>query len=127
MKRGTIKRKATKRSKEGAAAYERFKRRWAGRPCWGCGARWRAFHRHHIVGRDGIAGADDERDLAHLCDMCHAVHHDNGIQTWHGETVKVRLTKDDVLRLKRDRDPEYWDLAFLRELAGRRDLGDGME
>ena len=123
----------TRRSKEGAKALDDFRDRWAGKPCWGCCGIWIPFERHHIVYRDGMMIMDDQRNLAHLCKMCHDVHHDHGIQTWHGRAVRVRLTKEDVLRLKRVFDPEYWDLAFLRLLDGPGDgrlnmnFGRGME
>ena len=117
-----MRRKPTKRSPEGQAALDNFRDRWQGKPCWGCCGIWIPFERHHIVGRDGILCYDDERNLAHLCEMCHDVYHDHGIKTWHGRTVKVFLTLENILRLKKLRDPDYWDLAFLRELAGP---GDG--
>jgi len=117
-----MKRNPTKRSPEGQQALDEFRDRWEWNPCWGCGEHWIPFERHHIVYRDGVKGMDDQRNLAHLCKMCHDVHHNHGIQTWHGIAVKVRLTKEDVLRLKKQYDPEHWDLAFLRLLAGP---GDG--
>ena len=122
-KRGIIKGR-TKRSPQGQQALDAFTKRWLGKPCWGCGDMRGPFEKHHIAGRDGCLEHDDERDLAHLCQMCHAVHHDNGIKTWHGRTVRVRLTKDDVLRLKRDRDPEFWDLDWLRKISGNLRLGE---
>ena len=126
-----MKRHPTNRSPEGAAAYKRFKRRWAGRPCWGCGAPCWPFHRHHIVNRAGKV-YDDERNLAHLCDGCHSVHHDQQVITYFGRHIDV-LTDEDILRLKKQYDPEHWDLAFLRLLAGPGDgrlnmeFGRGME
>ena len=122
-----MKRRPTKRSPEGQRALDDFAVRWRGKPCWACGDLRGPFEVHHIVGRDGIKEHDDERDFAHLCEMCHKVHHDHGIQTWHGRNVSIRLTKENVLELKRRRDPEYWDLAFLRELSGRLDFGEGLE
>lgn len=127
-----MKRKPTKRSIEGQRALDEFRDRWAGKPCWGC-TMWGPFEIHHIVGRDGILEHDDQRDMAHLCEMCHRVYHDPSIKTWHGRVVRVRLTKDDVLRLKKIHDPEHWDLAFLRLLAGpgdgrlNMDFGRGLE
>jgi hypothetical protein len=126
-----MKRRPTKRSPEGQAAYERFKKRWAGKPCWGCGQKCWPFHRHHIVNRAGKI-YDDERNLAHLCDGCHSAHHDGGIETYMGRIICV-LTDIDILRLKRDHDPDHWDLEFLRLLAGPGDgrlnmaFGEGME
>jgi hypothetical protein len=124
MKRSRIKQKATKRSKAGQQALQEFHRRWIGKPCWACPSL--GHHKHHIVYRDGIAERDDQRNLAWLCFACHAAHHERGLTNFYDRTVN-ELTTEDILRLKRVKDREFWDLEFLRELSGRLDFGEGLE
>ena len=81
---------------------------------------------HHIVYRDGIAERDDQRNLSWLCFACHSAHHQRGLENFYGRTV-AELTTEDILRLKRAKDREFWDLEFLRELAGKRNFGEGLE
>ena len=128
-----MKRNKIRRSPEGQQALDEFRDRWAGKPCWACGDMRGPFERHHIVYRDGIAEMDDQRNLAHLCQMCHEAHHDHGLKTWHGRPVRIHLTKDEVAGLKKRFDPEYFDLLLLRKLASKREgflnmeFGRGLE
>jgi hypothetical protein len=107
-----------RRSKEGVAALRGFLKRWKGKSCWNCTTI--GSERHHIVYRDGLI-YDDQRNLAWLCGGCHSAHHLRGVANYFGRPIAF-LTTETILRLKRDVDPDYWDLAFLRLLAGP---GDG--
>jgi hypothetical protein len=120
MKRGIIKRKATKRNKEGQQAITYFRKRFP--RCWFCGAK--ASAPHHIVFRRGVV-FDDQRNLAAVCQDCHSRIHDIPIVT----VLNIRLLPiplETVLRVKRERDPPL-DLPFLRELSGKRNFGEGIE
>jgi hypothetical protein len=120
-----VKRRPTKRSQEGAAALRKFKEeQCANDNCQLCGSFFEQLDPHHIVYRRGQV-FDDERNLLAVCPKCH--------MRIHGATLVFRMGRYDpiplkrVLEAKRDKDPEYWDLAFLRELSGRRDFGEGLE
>lgn len=120
MKRGIIKRKATKRSKEGQQAITAFRNRWP--RCWFCGSK--ASAPHHIVFRRGVA-FDDQRNLAAVCQDCHSRIHGITIVT----VLNIRLLPiplETVLRVKKNIDPPL-DLPFLRELAGNLCFGEGLE
>ena len=113
-----MKRNKIRRSPEGQRALDEFRDRWIGQRCWMCPLRLGA-HVHHIVHRRGLE-YDDRRNLAWLCPLCHARLHD-------GPQIVYRVelpawTDEDVLRAKKQIEPGYWDLAFLRLLAGP---GDG--
>ena len=121
MKRTPLKRKATKRSKAGLQALMEFKDRWY--RCWFCGAK--ASAPHHIVFRRGLI-YDDQRNLAAVCLDCHSrIHGITIVSVKGGRMLPIPL--ETVLMTKRTRDPEFWDLAFLRELAGRLDFGEELE
>ena len=109
-----MKRKPTKRSPEGQQAMKQFKARWKGKPCWACTATGR--ERHHIVYRDGVAAADDERNLAWLCKGCHDAHHQRGLANFFGRRIE-ELTTGQIMHLKKIKDPEFYDPAFLDRLA----------
>ena len=110
MKRSPMKRRKTKRSKEGQAAMKRFRDRWKGKPCWNCTSTGQ--HRHHIVYRDGVAAADDERNLAWLCLACHEAHHQRGLANFFGRRLND-LPTETIIRLKREKDPDHYDPAYL--------------
>jgi hypothetical protein len=110
VKRSRIKHRKTKQSKQGQAAMKRFKERWKGKPCWNCTSTGR--HRHHIVYRDGIQAADDERNLAWLCLACHEAHHQRGLANFFGRRVND-LPTETIINLKRQKDPDYYDPKFL--------------
>jgi hypothetical protein len=114
MKRSSIKHKPTKRSPEGQQAMKQFKARWQGKPCWACTATGQ--HRHHIVYRDGVAAADDERNLAWLCVGCHDAHHQRGLANFFGRRIE-ELTTEQIIRLKKIKDPKFYDPEFLDRLA----------
>ena len=121
-----MKRRPTKRSKEGLDAIKTFEAN--NRQCWFCGKE--ATANHHIVFRRGKI-FDDQRNLAAVCEKCH--------MRIHGATLVFRMGRYDpiplkrVLEVKRDKDLDNWDLAFLRELAGPGDgrlnmaFGEGLE
>ena len=124
-----MKRKPTKRSPAGQQALDEFRDRWHGQTCWLCPMKL-GHHIHHIVERDGKI-YDDRRNFAWLCGTCHDRFH-KGPQIVY--SVKLPAwTDEDVLRAKKLIDPEHWDLAFLRLLAGPGDgrlnmeFGRGME
>ena len=124
-----MKRKPTKRSKEGQRALNEFRDQWIGRLCWYC---WTndATDIHHIVKRRGEA-YDVLCNFFACCRWCH--------QRIEGETLvwngirQPTIPVDVVLRLKKIHDRENWKLAELRLLAGPGDgrlnmeLGRGME
>jgi hypothetical protein len=111
----------TKRSPAGKRAMEDFRRKWMLGPCWFCHTRRREIHPHHIVFRRSKRH-DDARNLAAPCWECH--------DRIHGATI-VRdgrrlqpISLAEVLRVKRERDGENFDLAFLKELSGKRNYGE---
>jgi hypothetical protein len=116
MKHGT-----TKRTTDGAAAMRAFRAKWHHGPCWICHTCHRRMHPHHIVFRRSKRH-DDARNLAAVCCECH--------DRIHGATIVrdgLRLQPiplAEVLRVKRLRDGENFDLAFLRELSGKRNYGE---
>jgi hypothetical protein len=91
--------------------------------CWACGASdewfdkpadWYAewwIERSHIVRSPRVI---DRRLIVLLCSWCH--------QTAHGARIITaarqdwpRLQLHHLLWLKKHRDPEYWDRAFIRQ------------
>jgi 5-methylcytosine-specific restriction endonuclease McrA len=114
MKRESIKHKPKRQSKEGQQAMKQFKARWKGKPCWACTATGQ--ERHHIVYRDGVAAADDERNLAWLCKGCHNAHHQRGLKNFFGRRIE-ELTTGQIMHLKKIKDPEFYDPEFLDRLA----------
>lgn len=111
-----MKRKAKRRSPEGARAMKHFMERTAGCPCMMCdNQKPKNPAPHHIVHRRGKV-YDVEYNLLRVCMDCHP--------RCHGETVVlhgVRLlpyTREEELAAKRLWDPGYWDLESLEKLNG---------
>ena len=116
-----MKRRPTRRSKQGKQAISEFRSRWY--RCWFCGAK--ASAPHHIVFRRGLV-YDDQRNLASVCLDCHSRIHGITVVRHTGGRM-LPITLETVLETKRTRDPEHWDLDFLRELDGRLNYGEGIE
>jgi hypothetical protein len=129
MKRGIIKRKSTKRSKEGAAAMRAFKEEHFGKPCWYCELN-EATDAHHIAKRRGVI-YDDPRNLFACCRWCHDRAEGATIVTRKGIKLPP-IPLDVILRIKELCDPPL-DLPFLRMLSGPGDgrlnmnFGEGLE
>lgn len=116
-----MKRRPTRRSKQGQQAISEFRNRWY--RCWFCGAK--ASAPHHIVFRRGLI-YDDQRNLASVCLDCHSRVHGITIVRHNGERLEP-IPLVQVLGEKWGRDPEHWDLEFLRELDGRLNYGECIE
>lgn len=95
--------------------------------CWACG-RGTAYadrprdwfgpwliERAHIVNKPRRC---DRRSVVLLCSACHkAGHHQERIRI-DGELL-VRIELEHMLWMKRERDPEYYDRAFLQQQSVR--------
>ena len=111
-----MKRKAKRRSPEGARAMKHFMDRFAGCPCMMCEHK-RPLNPapHHIVFRKSKLH-DVECNLLRVCMYCHARCHGQTV-VLHGKRLPP-YTKEEILRAKRIWDPGYWDLGKLEELNG---------
>lgn len=98
--------------------------------CWGCGIPdhpqypiladgveyLRCLDVHHL-GR-GYARADDRRNLARLCRMCHELSSGATIKLQAGRKI-APLTLAHVLWLKYHHDRPHYDRSYLRHIRGR--------
>ena len=95
--------------------------------CWLCGRdereRPRGWHapvfmleEAHIIGGSTRSRQNIRAGLVILCTMCHHVQHNGPVPRlgWDEE-----VTKANLVWLKRERDPEYYDAGQLMRWAGR--------
>jgi hypothetical protein len=61
---------------------------------------------------------DDRRNLLRLCQRCHALAEGERIREPSGE-LAVRLNLAACLWLKKESDPEWYDLEALQRIAGK--------
>lgn len=95
--------------------------------CWAPAADFRVdLHRHHLLG--GANRIDDPRMLLLLCMQwgdwrcrCHDLFHGYRIRRSDG-TYWPALSLGMLLGVKRECDPQNFDLDWLQEISGRRRL-----
>jgi len=80
------------------------------------GAPWRLERAHLAAGRSKMCRHEDRRAVVSLCGRCHLLHstHGRGVARINGLELP-RLSNAHVLWIKRERDPEWWDLAWIQE------------
>lgn len=89
--------------------------------CWACGssaqpAFWYApwfLHRAHIVNQPRLK---DRRCVVLICPLCHSIEHGGR----HLEAETPPLTTENLLWLKKEHDPEFYDLELLQECSVRK-------
>jgi hypothetical protein len=75
------------------------------------------MHTHHILG--GRFGRKDHpANFLRLCNECHTLVHSGGLRGESG-TLLPTLSLANCLFLKRESDPENYDLAVLQGFAGK--------
>lgn len=88
--------------------------------CWACGMAdrppfWFApwfLHRAHIVNQPRLK---DRRCVVLLCPLCHSIEHGAS----HLEARRAPLTTANLLWLKLEHDPEFFDPELLQECSVR--------
>lgn len=83
-----------------------------GKPCW-----WNApwlIHRAHIVSSPRVC---DRRAVVLLCPVCHGLHHN---ERYRMLPEAARPTLENLLWLKQQWDPEWFDLEWLQRHSVRR-------
>ena len=88
--------------------------------CWACGCSdrpsfWFApwfLHRAHIVNQPRLK---DRRCVVLLCPLCHSIEHGGR----HLEAQRTPLETENLLWLKLERDPMFYDLELLQECSVR--------
>jgi len=116
------------------AAYKTFIQD-TGNRCWRCGrtdrdrpAWWHApflIERAHIVNKPR---RQDRRCVVALCSLCHRLQHSDTFYATYDLSSRQRfplctntsLTLDELLNLKANCDPEYFDQAFLQTCSVKR-------
>jgi hypothetical protein len=86
--------------------------------CWACGqsdqpAFWFApwfLHRAHIVNQPRLK---DRRCVVLLCPLCHSIEHGASFL----EVARAPLETKNLLWLKLEHDPEFYDLQILQECS----------
>ena len=111
------KKKAASRKTEEYARYrlmlEETDKPW----CWGCGRKYSNDRFLPLVRAHLSAGAgrqirkEDRRAVVILCNDCHWRHR-HEMPAAHGDFI----TDAEVLWLKRERDPEFWDWEFIKSI-----------
>ena len=106
-----------KRRKRPDAAYRNAVKEMGGL-CWRCGRNentkpywWNAewmIERSHIVNKPR---REDRRAVIPLCSLCHRIEHGDRFQQF--PNMKP-IPLDVLLGMKRDRDPEYFDMEWLQ-------------
>jgi hypothetical protein len=71
---------------------------------------------HHIIG--GAGRKHDIRQYLRLCERCHGVYHSGKIYS-----AQPDITKNVLLGVKQDCDPDNYDPAFLASLKHKKHLG----
>ena len=118
-----MKRKPTKRSKEGQRALTQFQQEFChNAACWYCNKPFPKIDVHHIVKRRGVI-FDDLRNFFAACRSCHS--RMEGARLVFPMYTLEPIPLQKVLEIKQQR--EGLDLDFLRELSGRLDFGEGLE
>lgn len=103
------------------AAYRTFISDAGGR-CWRCGrtdkqrpswwhAEWH-MHPHHFVNHPRKI---DRRAVVALCPMCHGIQHGSV----YPQDRRRQLTLAELMAIKKIKDPEYWDRAFIQTCSIR--------
>lgn len=82
------------------------------RPSWWAGP-W-FLHRAHIVNHPR---ADDRRAITLLCPICHGLHHG---ERYPQLPDAKRPTLEELLWLKRTKDPQWYDRAWLQRHSIRK-------
>ena len=104
--------------------------------CWKCArtaydrprwwfAEWQ-LHPHHIVAKPRKR---DRRACIVLCPACHSVQHDGHYAAYDltdggkfPDCTAQKMTIEETIKLKRDRDPSFFDPEFLASCAIKREL-----
>lgn len=121
--RKVSKKRAAKRK---TAEYEAYCTMYMDHPqmwCWACGRDWLGrpewWHGPWVIERAHIVNkprAEDRRAVNFLCSACH--------DTQHGETLAgwglPKLTVANMLWLKREHDPQFYDRDFLQKHSVQR-------
>jgi hypothetical protein len=104
--------------------------------CWRCGrgrnnkphwwhAEWR-IDPHHIVRKPR---KNDRRVVIPLCCVCHSIEHGGRFTAFDASSCgrfpnckPVPLTLEEAIRIKAEKDPEYFDPEFLASCSIKREL-----
>lgn len=117
LKRTALKRKSRKHDvpqirREFAAQQSR---------CAACGSS-RDLHVHHILG-GRVGRPDDRRNLLRLCRTCHGLTHGDRLRGASGD-FRSGLSLANILWLKQESDPQWYDLNWLQQTNGKLRLPD---
>ena len=111
MRRVSKKRKEQRETPEGSAyaniLYE-TSRPW----CWACGVDPPLERAHLAAGSGTMLRVENRKGIVLLCSPCHRLHR----HTKPEQCICDPLTDANVLWLKRERDPDYWDPLFVRNV-----------
>lgn len=120
---------------EQAEMYRAFHEEFTPGGCWRCGwdartFRWRdwmlnRFEAAHIL--RGCNRVHDRRVLVFLCNGCHRLEHGERVKPAGMNCYLPGITLANMLWLKREYDPEFYDLEFLRQTSIRKDLPEPAE
>lgn len=121
-----------KLSKAEKQAYKTFVQD-CGAVCWRCGRTpndkptwWNSpflCERAHVVNSPRV---ESRKCCVLMCSICHRIQHGDRFTcdlTSGGRfslCTQTPLTLEQLLEMKRDRDPDFWDLAFLQSCSVRR-------
>jgi hypothetical protein len=116
-----VRRVVSAEERERARLYEAFREEH--QTCWACGRDrkppkwyepWLPNERAHIVNKPRV---EDIRCVVSLCTICHRISHWERFAHF---KQPEKLTLENLLWLKREHDPDHFDLEFLQRHSVKR-------